>query len=145
MSVNKVILLGFVGKDPDVRRLDNGVAVASLTLATSDIAYTLQNGTCVPERTEWHNIVAWKGLAEIIEKYVKKGSKIYLEGKIRTRSYEDSNKVKKYVTEIYADNIELLDAKREERPIPPEYQQPTQQSEQPPQQPTQNTNNDLPF
>ncbi len=109
MSVNKVILLGNVGKDPDVRHLDNGVAVASLTLATSDRAYTLQNGTQVPERTEWHNIVAWKGLAEIIEKYVKKGSKIYLEGKIRTRSYEDSNKVKRYITEIYADNIEKND------------------------------------
>lgn len=146
MSVNKVILLGNVGKDPDVRHLDNGVAVASLTLATSDRAYTLQNGTQVPERTEWHNIVAWKGLAEIIEKYVKKGSKIYLEGKIRTRSYEDSNKVKRYITEIFADNIELLDTKREERPIPPEYQQPIQQPNQ--RTNSQNSNNgnpDLPF
>ena len=146
MSVNKVILLGFVGKEPDVKHLDNGVAVANLTLATSDRAYTLANGTQVPERTEWHNIVAWKGLAEIIEKYVKKGSKIYLEGKIRTRSYEDTNGVKKYVTEIYADNIELLDKKQEERPIPPEQPQPTL-PEQP--QPTQSTNNkpndDLPF
>ncbi|MEG1684655.1 MAG: single-stranded DNA-binding protein [Bacteroides sp.] len=111
MSVNKVILIGNVGKDPEVRYLDSGVAVANLTLATSDRAYTLANGTQVPERTEWHNIVLWRGLAEVAEKYVHKGDKLYIEGKIRTRSYDDPNGVKRYVTEIFADNMEMLSAK----------------------------------
>ena len=91
MSVNKVILIGNVGRDPEVRYLDNGVAVATLTLATSERGYTLQNGTQVPERTEWHNVVLWRGLAEVAEKYVRKGDKLYVEGKIRTRSYDDQN------------------------------------------------------
>jgi single stranded DNA-binding protein (ssb) len=103
MSVNKVILIGNVGKDPDVRYLDSGVAVANFTLATSDKGYTLANGTQVPERTEWHNIVLWRGLAEVAEKYVHKGDKLYIEGKIRTRSYDDPSGAKRYITEIFAD------------------------------------------
>ena len=87
MSVNKVILLGNVGRDPEVRYLDSGVAVATFSLATTERGYTLQNGTQVPDRTEWHNIVLWRGLAETAEKYVHKGDKLYIEGKIRTRSY----------------------------------------------------------
>ena len=82
MSVNKVILIGNVGKDPEVRYLDTGIAVASFPLATTDRAYTLSNGTQVPERTEWHNLVLWRGLAETAEKYVHKGDKLYVEGKI---------------------------------------------------------------
>ena len=108
MSVNKVILIGNVGKDPEVRYLDSGVAVATFPLATSDRAYTLANGTQVPERTEWHNIVLWRGLAETAEKYVHKGDKLYIEGKIRSRSYDDQNGVKRYITEIFADNMEML-------------------------------------
>lgn len=81
MSVNKVILIGNVGRDPEVRYLDSGIAVASLPLATTDRAYTLANGTQVPERTEWHNLVLWRGLAETAEKYVHKGDKLYVEGK----------------------------------------------------------------
>lgn len=108
MSLNKVMLIGNVGKDPDVRYLDNGVAVATITLATSERGYKLQNGTDVPERTEWHNIVLWRGLAETAEKYVHKGDKLYIEGKIRTRSYDDQNGVKRYITEIFADNMEML-------------------------------------
>ena len=111
MSVNKVILIGNVGKDPEVRYLDSGVAVATFPLATSDRAYTLANGTQVPERTEWHNIVLWRGLAETAEKYVHKGDKLYIEGKIRTRSYDDQAGVKRYVTEIFADNMEMLSPK----------------------------------
>lgn len=111
MSVNKVILIGNVGRDPEVRYLDGGVAVATLTLATTERGYTLQNGTQVPERTEWHNIVLWRGLAEVAEKYVRKGSKIYVEGKLRTRSYDDQNGVKRYVVEIFADNMEMLSAR----------------------------------
>lgn len=108
MSLNKVQLIGNVGKDPEVRYLDGGVAVAQFSLATTDRAYTLTNGTQVPERTEWHNIVLWRGLAEVAEKYVKKGDKLYIEGKIRTRYYDDANGAKRSITEIFADNMEML-------------------------------------
>ena len=108
MSVNKVILIGNVGRDPEVRYLDSGVAVATFSLATTERGYTLQNGTQVPDRTEWHNIVLWRGLAETAEKYVHKGDKLYIEGKIRTRSYDDQAGVKRYVTEIFVDNMEML-------------------------------------
>ena len=113
MSVNKVILLGNVGKEPEVRHLDSGVATATFSLATTERAYTASNGTQVPERTEWHNIVAWRGLAEAVEKYVHKGDKLYVEGKIRTRSYEDQNGVKRYVTEIFVDNFDMLTPKKD--------------------------------
>ncbi len=112
MSVNKVILVGHVGKDPEIRYLEKEVAVANFTLATSERAITLQNGTQIPERTEWHNIVAWRGLATIAEKYIKKGSQIYVEGKIQTRSYEKDG-IKRFFTEIYAENINLLGKKPE--------------------------------
>lgn len=112
MSVNKAILVGNVGKDPEVRYLDKDVAVANFTLATTERGYTMQNGTQVPERTEWHNIVAWRGLATIAEKYIKKGTQIYVEGKIQTRSYEKDG-IKRYTTEIYADTIQLLGKKPE--------------------------------
>lgn len=108
MSVNKVILVGNVGKDPDVRYFDNDSVKASFPLATSERGYTTANGTQVPERTEWHNVVSWRGLAQIVEKFVKKGMPLYVEGKIRTRSYEDQQGIKRYITEVYADNIELL-------------------------------------
>lgn len=111
MSVNKVILLGNVGKDPDVKHFDNGTAVASFSLATTEKGYTAQNGTTIPDRTEWHNIVCWRGLAKVAEQFVKKGSQLYIEGKIRSRSYDDANGVKRYVTEIYVDNFELLGGK----------------------------------
>ena len=107
MSVNKAILVGNVGKDPEVRYLDSGVAVATITLATTERGYTLANGTQVPDRTEWHNIVAWRGLAEIAEKYIKKGSQIYVEGKITTRKWEKDG-IARYSTEIVAESIELL-------------------------------------
>ncbi len=112
MSLNKVQLIGNVGKDPDVRYLDSGVAVATFPLATTDRGYTLANGTQVPERTEWHNIVLWRGLAETAEKYVRKGDKLYIEGKIRSRSYDDQNGVKRYVVEIFGDNMEMLSSPR---------------------------------
>ena len=111
MSVNKVILIGNVGKDPEVRYYDNGGSVANFSLATTERGYTAANGTQVPDRTEWHNIVLWRGLAEIAEKYVRKGSKIFIEGKIRTRSYDDQQGIKRYVTEVWGENLELLDRK----------------------------------
>ncbi|MDR2805412.1 MAG: single-stranded DNA-binding protein [Dysgonamonadaceae bacterium] len=111
MSVNKVLLIGNVGKEPEVKYYDSGVAVANFSLATTERGYSAANGTQVPDRTEWHNIVLWRGLAEIAEKYIHKGSKIYIEGKIRTRSYDDQQGIKRYVTEIWGDNLELLDRK----------------------------------
>ncbi len=111
MSVNKVVLIGRVGKDPEVKYFDNDTSVANFSLATSERGFKAANGTVVPERTEWHNIVCWRGLAKIAEQYVQKGTQLYIEGKIKTRSYDDKNGVKKYVTEIYADNLELLGRK----------------------------------
>ena len=128
MSVNKVILIGNVGKDPDVRYLDNGVAVATFSLATTERGYTLQNGTQVPDRTEWHNIVLWRGLAQTAEKYVHKGDKLYIEGKIRSRSYDDQNGVKRNIVEIFADKMEMLTprgtAQPQAAPAQPVAQQP---------------------
>ena len=140
MSVNKVILIGNVGKDPDVRYLDNGVAVATFPLATTERGYTLQNGTQVPERTEWHNIVLWRGLAQTAEKYVHKGDKLFIEGKIKSRSYDDQNGVKRYVVEIFADNMEMWTPRGAAQPQQPQMPQ------QPVQQPMEeNPTDDLPF
>ncbi len=111
MSVNKVILVGNVGKDPEMKYFDNDVAKASFSLATSERGYTTSSGTQVPERTEWHNIVCWRGLAQIAERFVKKGTLLYIEGKIRSRSYDDQSGVKRYITEVVADNLELLSRK----------------------------------
>ena len=96
MSLNKVILIGNVGRDPEVRYFDSGAAVANFPLATSERGYTLANGTVVPERTEWHNVVVRRDLVSFVEKWVKKGSGLYVEGKIRTRSYDDQSGVKRY-------------------------------------------------
>lgn len=142
MSVNKVILIGYAGRDPEVRYLDNGVAVATLTLATTERGYTLQNGTQVPERTEWHNIVLWRGLAEVAEKYVHKGDKLYIEGKMRTRSYDDQNGIKRYVVEIFADNMEMLSSPRQAAPGTAAQ---TQQQPAAPQQPAGGQDDGLPF
>ena len=108
MSVNKVILIGNVGKDPEIKYFDNDRAVANFSLATTERGFRAANGTEVPERTEWHNISVWGGLAKVVEQYVKKGDPLYIEGKIRTRSYDDKNGVKKYVTDINVDNLEML-------------------------------------
>ncbi len=111
MSVNKVILLGNVGRDPDVRYPAQGQVVASFPLATSDRAYTNANGVQMPERTEWHNIVMWGKNAEVAERYIRKGTKLYIEGKLRTRTWEDKNTIKHYITEVYVDSFELLGSK----------------------------------
>lgn len=108
MSINKVILVGNVGKDPEIRYFDNGSAVANFPLATTEKGYTAANGTQIPDKTEWHNIVCWRGLAKVVEQFVKKGSQLYIEGKIRSRTYDDQNGIKRYVYEIYADNLEIL-------------------------------------
>ena len=111
MSVNKVILVGNVGKDPEVKHLESNVSVANFTLATSD-HYTNKSGEKVTT-TEWHNIVCWSGLATLAENYIRKGSQIYVDGKIRTRSYDAQDGSKKYITEILADTIQLLGKKSE--------------------------------
>jgi len=108
MSLNKVLLIGNVGKDPDIRYFDSGAAVANFPLATSERGYTLANGTVVPERTEWHNVVVRRDLVPFVEKWVKKGSSLFVEGKIRTRNYDDQSGIKRYVTEIYADRLEFF-------------------------------------
>lgn len=111
ITMNKVMLIGNVGKEPEIKYIDKGLCVASLTLATTERGYTLQNGTEVPERTEWHNVVLWRGLAEIVEKYVHKGDKLFIEGQIHTRTYDDRNGIKRYVTEIWAESLEMLTPK----------------------------------
>ena len=108
MSINKVILIGNVGRDPLVRYFDTGNAVANFTLATTEPGYTMQDGTKAPDRTEWHNIVFWGKLAETVEKYVHKGDRIYVEGKLRYRSYDDQNGIRRTVCEVYADSLEFM-------------------------------------
>jgi single-strand DNA-binding protein len=108
-GVNKVILVGNLGKDPEVRYLDSGVAVANFSLATTE-NYKNKEGERVSQ-TEWHNIVFWRGLAEVAEKYLKKGDSVYVEGKIRTRKWEDKEGNTRYSTEILADNMTMLGKK----------------------------------
>lgn len=106
-SVNKVILIGNVGNDPEVRYLEKGAAVAEFPLATTERGYVMQNGTQVPDKTEWHSIVMWRGLAEWAERYVRKGMKLYIEGKLQTRYWEKDG-IRRQKTEIVADNIQIL-------------------------------------
>lgn len=108
MSVNKVILLGNVGKDPDIRYFDQNKAVANFTLATTERAHTGKDNQQIPERTEWHNIVVRGGLVQVVEKFVHKGSKLYIEGKIRSRQYVDRENQNRFVTEILVDELEIL-------------------------------------
>ncbi len=128
-GVNKVILIGNLGKDPVVRHLESGVAVASFSIATTE-TFKSKDGNKT-EHTEWHNIVLWRGLAEISEKYLKKGDKVYIEGRLRTRQWDDKDGNKRYTTEILADNMTMLGGKRDsdstintenkiEEPPPPE-------------------------
>jgi single-strand DNA-binding protein len=107
-GINKVILVGHLGKDPEVRHLEGGVAVASFPLATSE---TFNKDGRKVEQTEWHNIVMWRGLADVAAKYLQKGKLVYIEGKLRTRSFEDKEGIKKYTTEVVAENFTMLGRK----------------------------------
>ena len=109
--MNKVMLIGNVGKDPEVRYIDQNVCTAKLSLATTTPSYTLPNGTQVPERAEWHHLLFWRRLAEVVEKYVRKGDKLYVEGEIRTRNYTDHQGIVRYVTEVWVNNMEMLTPK----------------------------------
>lgn len=108
-GINKVILIGHLGKDPEITNIGNDVKKASFSLATSE-SYKAKDGSRV-DQTEWHNIVLWRGLADVAEKYLHKGSKIYLEGKIRYRSYDDKDGIKRYITDIQVDTFTMLDSK----------------------------------
>jgi len=129
-GVNKVILVGHLGKDPDVRTLENGTKVASFSLATTESYRNKENQRV--DQTEWHNIVVWRGLAEVAEKYLKKGNLIFLEGSIKTRTYEKDGQ-KRYITEIQGNDFTMLGGKKEpgaqnDSPVipsdPPEVEQP---------------------
>jgi len=106
MALNKVMLIGNVGKDPEPRHLENGTMFVTIAVATTE-RYKDRNGE-VKEQTEWHNVVCWRNIAEIVEKYVRKGTQIYVEGKLRSRNWEDQNGQKRYITEVVADTLRLL-------------------------------------
>ena len=149
-SINKVILIGNLGKDPEVRHLESGVAVCNFSIATGETYKDKNSGEKVTH-TEWHNIVLWRGLAEVAEKYLKKGAKIYIEGKLRTRSWQDQEGNTRYTTEILGDNMTMLGKvgetntmqspppqqaaapKKEEKPLGGEFSKPDSE------------NDDLPF
>jgi single-strand DNA-binding protein len=105
-SLNKATLIGNLGKDPEVRAIPSGAKVANFSIATTE-SYTGKDGNKV-DKTEWHNIVMWRGLAEVAEKYLRKGSQVYIEGRLQTRSWDDQNGQKRYTTEIVADNMVML-------------------------------------
>lgn len=109
--MNKVMLIGNVGKEPEIRYLEGGICTAQVRLATSTPGYTLPNGTQVPERTEWHNLLFWRKVAEVVEKYVHTGDKLYVEGELRTRSYTDKRGIERYITEIWVKEMEMLSPK----------------------------------
>lgn len=112
MAVNKVILVGNVGKDPETRYLDENTPVCKFSLATSE-SYRNKDGEKI-EQTEWHNIVLWRGLAKVAEQYVKKGSQLYIEGRIKSRSYDDKDGIKRYITEIVGDNMQMLGRRQDD-------------------------------
>ncbi|MBS3806377.1 MAG: single-stranded DNA-binding protein [Bacteroidales bacterium] len=142
-GVNKVILIGNVGKDPEVKHLDNGMVITKFSLATSE-TYTKNNEKVT--NTEWHNIVLFKGQAEVAEKYVKKGDALYIEGKIQTRSWDDQDGNKRYMTEIVGNNMQMLgggSGRKNDQPA----QQASQESAQPQAQQSESLGeeDDLPF
>ena len=115
MSVNKVILIGNVGVEPEIRYLDGGVCVAKVRLATSERAYTLQNGTQVPERTEWHDVIFWRAQGEYVEKYVHTGDKLFVEGRLQYRKYTDKQGITRTAVEIMANAIEILSSAQQRK------------------------------
>lgn len=124
-SVNKVILIGNLGKDPEVRKLESGATVANFPIATSE-TYTDRNSGQKVENTDWHDIVVWRGLAEVVEKYVKKGTKVYVEGKLKKRSWQDKEGQTRWTTEVIADSLTILSSRNDggERSNMPDYSAP---------------------
>jgi len=111
-SVNKVILIGNLGKDPEVRKLENGATVANFSIATSE-SYNDRTTGEKKEITDWHDIVVWRGLAEVVEKYVKKGAKVYVEGRLKKRSWQDKEGQTRYTTEVLADQLTILSSRND--------------------------------
>lgn len=139
-SVNKVILIGNLGRDPEVRHLENGAVVANFPIATSETYKDRNSGERVSQ-TEWHNIVVWRGLAEVAEKYLKKGNSVYIEGKLKTRSWEDKDGNTRYTTEVVADNLTMLGG----RPEGTESNQPSTKPANDPGNAFDDDTDDLPF
>lgn len=108
-SVNQATIIGYVGEDPKIITTSNGKTMATLTVATTERGYTKKDGTTSEDRTEWHNIVLFGKLAEIARDYIRKGAALYIQGKMRTRSYDDKDGIKRYVTEVHADTVQMLD------------------------------------
>lgn len=127
-SLNQVSLIGHVGVDPKITTTQNGAKVASFTLATTEKGYTTKAGATVSDKTEWHNIVVWRGLAEVVEKYVTKGAQLFIQGKLRTRSYENKQEQKRYITEVETETLQLLGGKPQSAP----QSQNAYQAQQPP-------------
>ena len=113
MSLNKVMLIGNSGRKPDYKQFENGGRVAQFSIATTKKGYTAKDGTVIPDKTEWHNIVVWRGIAETAKKYLHKGDKVYVEGEIRSRSFEDKNGVRHTVVEIFAESMEMVTVKQQ--------------------------------
>jgi len=139
-SVNKVILVGNLGKDPEIRTLESGAVVANFSIATTEVYKDRTTGER-KENTEWHNIVMWRGLAEIAQKYLKKGNSVYLEGKLRTRSYQTKEGETRYVTEVVVDDMVMLGSKNSAGAS----QGQNQVSEPTPERYTATEGDDLPF
>lgn len=142
-GVNKVILVGRLGKDPEVRHLENGATVANFSIATSETYKDRQTGER-REQTEWHNVVLWRGLAEVAEKYVKKGDMIYVEGKLRTRSWEKDG-ITRYTTEVVGDNMTMLGGGNSGGMQGSNSQSPSMEQSTPASAPADDATDDLPF
>ncbi len=149
-SLNRVTLLGNLGADPEIRHLPSGIPVANFRMATTE-SYKDKTTGEKRDQTEWHSIVAWRGLAEVAEKYVKKGSKVYIEGKLRTRQWQDKDGVQRYTTEIQADQMILLDRPSGDRSggeaqaAPAQRQAATASASSPAAPPPEEEMDDLPF
>lgn len=121
MSVNKCIFIGYMGNSAEIKSTESGNKYARFSIACTERGYTRKSDNAViPDRTEWISVIAWRGLADLVEKYTRKGSKLYIEARFTSSRYEDSNGIKRTACEFVAENIELLDPKQDERPLPPE-------------------------
>lgn len=143
-SLNQATIIGYVGDVPKISNTQNGRKVASFAIATTEKGYTSKSGVQYPDRTEWHNIVLWGNLAEIVEKYLRKGSSVFIQGKMRTRSYDDKNGVKRYITEIEGETMQMLD-RRADNATSPSIQNDVQPAYSNQQTQVSQKDDDLPF
>lgn len=143
-SLNQATIISYVGDVPKISNTQNGRKVASFAIATTEKGYTSKSGVQYPDRTEWHNIVLWGNLAEIAEKYLRKGSSVFIQGKMRTRSYDDKNGVKRYITEIEGETMQMLD-RRADNATSPSIQNDVQPAYSNQQTQVSQKDDDLPF